>query len=195
MLAFGTKTPSGRAVRVVGVSRTGAIVAPSIALWVPGRGLGPCPKWASDGSRLAYLSGQKVVVRALDGSSLRVAPGDPVVEDFRRNKERLLSPRGDLIVRQIQSTCVVVIARPDGSDRRVLKRLGLVCPYAVAGWSPDGRKVILMQDVTGIHFTMVAVSVDAPFDIVPIVVQVPVNHARSWPGYGDVSWQPSPIRD
>ncbi len=33
---------------------------------------------------------------------------------------------------------------------------------------------------------MSAVSVDAPFDIEPIVVRVRVNHGRSWPGRGDV---------
>ncbi len=195
MLAFGTKSPSGRAVRVVGVTRAGAIVAPSIELRVSGRGLGPCPRWASDGSRLAYISGRTVIVRALDGSSPPAAPGDPVIEDFRGSKRGLLSPGGDLIVRDTisQSTCVVDVARPDGSDRRELR--GLLCPYAVAGWSPDGRKVIVMQDISGLHFTMLAVSVDAPFDIVPIVVQVRVNHGRSWPGHGDVSWQPTLLRD
>jgi hypothetical protein len=36
------------------------------------------------------------------------------------------------------------------------------------------------------------VSVDAPFEVLPIVVRVRVNHPRSWPGRGDVSWQPRP---
>jgi hypothetical protein len=88
--------------------------------------------------------------------------------------------------------CEVAVARPDGSGHRVLK--DLLCPYAVAGWSPDGRKILVMYDVSGLHFTMSAVSVDAPFDIEPIVVRVRVNHGRSWPGRGDVSWQPVPDR-
>jgi Tol biopolymer transport system component len=197
-LAFGTKTPGGRAVRVVGVSRTGAIIAPSIDLRVPGRGLGPCPKWSSDGLRLAYvrertaISGRTLIIRALDGSSPRAASGDPVIKDFSRSKTRILSPSGNLAARLVnnQGMCEVVVARPDGSSRRVLK--DLLCPYAVAGWSPDGRQIIVMQDIDGSHFTMNAVSVDAPYDIVPIVVQVRVNHGRSWPGYGDVSWQSRP---
>ena len=50
-----------------------------------------------------------------------------------------------------------------------------------------------MFDVSGRHFTMVAVSVSAPFTRVLVVERVRVNHIRhgiSWPGRGDVSWQP-----
>ncbi len=49
-----------------------------------------------------------------------------------------------------------------------------------------------MKDMDGQHFAMVAVPVNAPADAAPVVVGVRVNHARSWPGYGDVSWQPKP---
>ena len=62
----------------------------------------------------------------------------------------------------------------------------------MAAWSPDGRKLLVMQDVGGVNFTMFAVSVDAPFESVPVVEMVRVNHARSWPGRYDVSWQPRP---
>ena len=48
-----------------------------------------------------------------------------------------------------------------------------------------------MRDVGG-GFTMRAVSVDAPFVWTTVVDYVVVNNARSWPGYGDVSWQPIP---
>jgi hypothetical protein len=90
------------------------------------------------------------------------------------------------------------VTRPDGSDRRELNVAG--CPYAVAGWSPDGQKVLLMVDVSnsfladatrGATFTMLAASVNPPYEVVPIVKAVRVNHARSWPGYHDVSWQPA----
>jgi len=189
MLAFGTKSRRGRSVRVVGVTTTGELVAPRIELKVPGYGRGPCPRWSADGSRLAYLIGRRVVVRGLDGSSPHAARGDPVVADFSVGGDRIPSPAGDLVVRRSTiDPCWAVVARPDGSDRRVPK--DLLCPYAVAGWSPDGRKVIVMQDVSGLHFTMSAVSVDAPFEVVPIVVRVRVNHPRSWPRRGDVSWQP-----
>jgi hypothetical protein len=186
MLAFGTRSPSGRTVRVVGVSLAGTLVAPSIVLEVPGKGLAPCPRWASDGSRLAYVSGDAVVVRGLDGSSPDAVPGDPVRADFGGNPDRLVSPNGDLVAR-LAPTCGVLVARPDGSDERAL---GTGCVYAVAAWSPDSRSILVMRDVDGRHFRMVAWSVDAPFESVVVVDRVPVNHARSWPGFGDVSWQP-----
>jgi hypothetical protein len=106
-----------------------------------------------------------------DPTSLRRSPGERVVGD--------LFPAGG---------SALVVARPDGSDRRVLH---VGCSYAVAAWSPDGRKLLVMKDVSGFHFAMLAVSVDAPYETVPIVGGVRVNHPRSWPGHGDVSWQPS----
>ena len=86
----------------------------------------------------------------------------------------------------------MVVERPDGSHRRDLDP---GCPYhfyAVAAWSPDRRKLLVMRDVSGIDFSMFAVSVEAPFEIVPVVENVRVNNTRSWPGRRDVSWQPRP---
>ena len=51
-----------------------------------------------------------------------------------------------------------------------------------------------MKDMDGLHFAMIAVSVNAPFAITAVVADVRVNHARSWPRYGDVSWQPACAR-
>jgi Tol biopolymer transport system component len=190
MLAFGTQSPRGRAVRVVGVTPTGEIVEPSIDLKVAGSGVGPCPRWSSDGSRLAYLSGGKVIVRALDGSSPLIAAGDPGIDDFGRGDLALVAPAGNLVAHlTTDAGCALVVARPDGSDERSMHFYP--CMYAVAAWSPDGRKLLVMEDVSGRDFTMFATSVDAPFDTVPIVQSVRVNHGRSWPGRGDVSWQPT----
>jgi hypothetical protein len=191
MLAYGTKSPTGRSLRVVGVTHTGAIVAPSIDLKVAGSGAGPCPRWSSDGSRLAYRSGSKVIVRALDGSSPPIAAGDPVISDFRRGlNSALVSPAGNLVARlTFDAGCRLFVARPGGSHKRALRFHP--CMYAVAAWSPDGRKLLVMQDISGRDFTMFAASVDAPFETVPIVQSVRVNHGRSWPGRGDVSWQPT----
>src|SRR5918998_674409 len=102
MLAFGTKSPAGPGLRVVGVSRTGEITSPNIDLEVPGEGRAPCPRWSSDGSRLVYLHRGTVIVRALDGSSPPAAQGDPVVADFRRGRALIrgvVSPSGELIAR------------------------------------------------------------------------------------------------
>jgi hypothetical protein len=138
---------------------------------------------------LAYLEASgTIVVRSLDGSRrLSWAKGDPRIRDFDRNKPVLVSPTGDRVARQVGSP--VVVWRPGPSARRVID---VDSPgYAIAGWSPDGRKLLLMTDVDG-GFTMRAVSVEAPFASTPVVAYVRVNNARSWPGYGDVSWQPIP---
>jgi hypothetical protein len=201
MLAYGTKSPTGRSLRVVGVTRTGAIVAPSIELKIAGSGDAPCPRWSSDGSRLAYRSGPKVIVRALDGSSPPIAAGDPAISDFRRGlNSPLASPAGHLVARlTYDAGCRLFVARPDGSHEHVSRFQPNACPYAVAAWSPDGRKLLVMaeggpppppDEAGNPGFAMFAVSVNAPFETVPIVRSVRVNHARSWPGRGDVSWQP-----
>ena len=49
-----------------------------------------------------------------------------------------------------------------------------------------------MYDVTGKDFTMFAQPVGAPFKRLRVVERVRVNHGASWPGRGDVSWQPRP---
>lgn len=188
MLAFGARSRKRRAIRVVGVTRDGAVVAPRIRLPVDGGGDAPCPRWSADGSRLAYLKGGQVVVRELDGSLGRRRAGDPTVGDFRRNVSMLVSPAGDRVARDVG--CDVEVTRLDGTEPRDLN-VGVGCFYALAGWSPKGRELLLMVDISGFHFTMYAVPVDRAGEAVPVAVAVRVNHPRSWPRYGDVSWQPS----
>jgi hypothetical protein len=55
----------------------------------------------------------------------------------------------------------------------------------------DVSNSFLADATRGAKFTMLAASVNPPYDVVPIVKAVRVNHARSWPGYHDVSWQPA----
>jgi WD40-like Beta Propeller Repeat len=187
MLAFGRKAPGGQAIIVVGVTRDGTIGAPNVALKVPGS-QARCPKWSSDSSRLAYVDRSgKIVVRALDGSTRHRKAGDPTLHDFEGHRRKLASPTGDLVARLSNSG--IVVSQPDDSDRRVLR--DSPPSYAIGGWSPDGRKLLVMQDVGG-GFRMRAVSVDPPFVSTTVVAVVPVNGSRSWPGYGDVSWQPIP---
>jgi len=80
----------------------------------------------------------------------------------------------------------LIVERPDGSDSRVVDRRALW----VATWSPDGQEILLMEDVDGVHLAIHAVSVNAPFESVPVVEGVRVNGPRAWPGRNDVSWQP-----
>ena len=176
---------------VIRVGPEGPIAKGRIVLTVPG-GLVRCPRWSSNSSRLAYLDHdrRKVVVRGLDGSKWHRASGDPTIHDFDRSVGELVSPTGDLVAKS--GPHGIVVSRPDGSDQRVVKDdLGGYPSYGIGGWSPDGRKLLLMKDVGG-GFSMRAVSVDPPFASEMVVAHVPVNNARSWPGYGDVSWQPIP---
>ena len=200
-LAFGTKSPKRRAIRIVGVDRDGTVVrAPmygdyvvgrrrnvATPLALQGRGDASCPRWSAHGSRLAYLDGGRVVVRGLNGSFLRRRAGDPARGDFRRNHHEVVSPEGDRIARLDGG---VVVSRLDGSEAHDLG-VEFFGSYAVAAWSPDGQKLLVMRDISGFHFTMLAVPVDAPSEAVPVAVAVRVNHPRSWPGNGDVSWQSS----
>jgi dipeptidyl aminopeptidase/acylaminoacyl peptidase len=146
-----------------------------------------CPRWSSNSRRLAYLDHGRVVVRDLRGVKRRQSDGDPAIHDFDTHKDKMVSPTGDLVARPGPDGTIV--SRPDGSDQRVISG----SYYASGGWSPDGRKLLFMQDVGG-GFTMTAVSVDPPFAALTVVAYARVNNARSWPGYGDVSWQPAPDR-
>jgi hypothetical protein len=198
MLAFGRRTTHGRTIRVVGVGSDGTIGPPRITLAVPQiNELAPCPKWSADSSRIAYVdTRQKLVVRGLDGSRQPRRVGDPRLGDFNQDDSPAVGPSGLLVARRESASasgmgCVFVVSRSNGSHTRVIS--DQPCSYAIGGWSPDGRKLLVMRDVGG-GFTMRAVSVDAPFTSTPIATNVPVNNARSWPGYGDVSWQPIPRR-
>ncbi len=188
MLAFGIRSPAGLSLTVVRMTRAGRRAHLEVR---EGR-QPPCPQWSADSSRLAYVRGGRVIVRGLDGLSPRRGVGDPVIQDFGgRYADSLASPTGDLVARRTDSPCGLVVERPDGSDRRHLP-VGCLGIYAVAAWSPDGRKLLVMKDVSGLNFTMLAVSVDAPFETVPVVQGVRVNSSHSWPGRYDVSWQPRP---
>jgi Tol biopolymer transport system component len=187
-LAFGVALNQGRAIVVLRVDATGVIGNP-VRITVPGSNPPVCPRWSSDGTRVAYLDGERVVVRNIDGSTpaARVA-GDPRQEDFALGDSSapLRSPAGDRIVGPDPSGgCQFVAARADGTAAHVIPG---VCGWAVA-WSPDDRQVLFLTDMGG-AFDIRAIEVDSPFNMVQIVSRVPVNGERSWPGVGDVSWQP-----
>jgi hypothetical protein len=97
--------------------------------------------------------------------------------DRARNLNPVVSPTGDLIARHVD--CKVVVSRRDGSDERAIEGTP-PCSYAIAAWSPDGRRLVLMRDIGGHEFEMIAVSVTPPFSRSFLAVGR-VNHARSWP--------------
>jgi WD40 repeat protein len=191
MLAFARVVPgavsAGSTVVVVRITSRGPVRAGRVVLNVPG-GAARCPRWSANSSRLAYLYRGKVVIRGLDGTRKHRAKGDPTIRDFDTSGKEIVSPTGELIATLGDSS--IIISRPDGTTQSTIPDNG---SYAIAGWSPDGRALLLMQDVGG-GFQMRAVSVDPPFVSRTVVDYVGVNGARSWPGYGDVSWQPKPRR-
>ena len=192
-LAYGVAGPQGRDVVVLGVDADGVIDDP-VSIGVPGSGPVPCPRWSSDGRRIAYvLDGDPdgtgrptLVVRGLDGSTPAAEAGDPSLKDFDP-PDALVSPSGMWTVRLVSTDagCEMVVTKPDGPVH--VFPLGY-CPYAIAAWSPDGQQVLLMQDV-GDGFSINAIDVDSGLAI-SIVSDVATHASRDWPGWGDVSWQP-----
>jgi len=190
LLAFARETRAGSRIVVIRVGPRGPVATGRRVLKVRA-GRARCPVWSMNSRRLAYLDHGRVAVRDLHGSRQQRSDGDPRVRDFDRSVDEFVSPTGDLVARRGPDYAIVV-SRPDGSDKRVIKDdLGGYPSYGIGGWSPDERKLLLMKDVGG-GFSMRAVSVDPPFAPETIVAYARVNNARSWPGYGDVSWQPIP---
>ena len=189
-IAFGVVTAQSRSV-VVGRIGVDPVLLDPTRLDVTRSGPAPCPRWSSDGTRLAYLDGETLVVRGLDGATLRPTAGDPRVEDFEPagSGDPLLSPTGDRSVRveADDAGCRLVIATPDGSAAEGVPMA--FCPYAIPTWSPDGRQVLLMEDISGHDFAIHALTAERPFEIATVVASIRTNGARSWPGPGDVSWQ------
>lgn len=208
-LAYGHKFESDRAVVILAVAADGSVSEitrlelPEESSADPWRSRvqppAPCPRWTSDGVSIAYEQDGSVVVRGLDGSTRPAGDGDPTLGELQvwvspeallqeqpelevlRDREfgPLPSPDGEWIV-----DGEFRLARRDGSDMR---RLGNA--YAVPTWSPDSRYLLTMQDV-GDGFKMVMRPIEEPFESVVLVPFMSVNGARSWPGRGDVSWQP-----
>ncbi len=208
-LVYGEHAGSNRALVFLAVSSDGS-TSETARLDVPGEGNVPCPRWSSDGTRVAYVEGDSlvyvehrngtIVVRGLDGSTLAPGPGDPSVEDFQRSVDtRLLSPTGDLVA--LTDERGLVVTKPDGSGARILvspHQFSVIgnypepfdlLPYAVPAWSADGRYVVAMLDV-GEAFSLLEISVQSPVETVVLASNVGVNGASRWPGRGDVSWQP-----
>jgi hypothetical protein len=188
-LAFGELSSQGRAVVVVGLDANGAINQTE-RLAVPGSGEAVCVRWSSDGTRIAYHDSHQIVVRGLGGSTLPGAPGDPSDSYFvpAYDSDPLRSPSGDWArLSSVAGGCQLVVSPPDGSPAHVLPLS--YCPYALAAWSPDGRQVLLMEDVSGSAFTIHAIAVDSSTDVA-VVSAVGTNGAPAWPGRGDISWQP-----
>jgi hypothetical protein len=185
-LAYGVRTDLDRAVIVRAVDANGVSGDP-VRFDVPGPGPAVCVRWSSDGTRLGYLDGTTLIVRGLDGSTKTAAAGDPTVTDIQRTRDPsapLVSRSGNWIARL--SDMQLVVMRRDGSDAHVI---ALKVSGTLAAWSPDGRQVLLLEDA-GLATTVEAIGIDSTVDVT-IVSAIGTNGARSSPGRGDVSWQPT----
>jgi len=140
-LVYGHRDGASRALILLAVHADGS-VSETARLDVPGDSNVPCPRWSTDGNRLAYLDGLSrdgvplgqpvsVVVRGLDGSTVVPGPTDPNLDDLSRTRSMVdsnargavlstpfESPLGDWAV--LADSRGVIIERPDGSDARVL---------------------------------------------------------------------------
>jgi hypothetical protein len=202
MLAFAREKAAvySSVVVIVRIGAQGPILSGRRVVKGP-EGEAPCPQWSADSSRLAYRYRGKVIVFGLDGKRRPRVSGDPTIHDFVSTargtigrKNGIVSPSRKLIAWQ-RPDYGVVVSRPDGSDQRVIPAQGGEpgeSTYGIAGWSPDGRKLLLMYDVGGAR--MSAVSVTPPFASKTVADDIRLGTARLWPGYGDVSWQPIPRR-
>lgn len=213
-LVYGHRDGASRALILLAVHADGS-VSETARLDVPGGSNVPCPRWSTDGKRLAYLDGlsrdgvplgqpASVVVRGLDGSTVVPGPTDPNLDDLSRtssfvdSNKPLKSPLGDWAV--LADSRGVIIERPDGSDARVLLtpeefgalvgEHGDLTPYSIPAWSPDGRFVLAVGDVGGPSFTLAAIPVESPAQSIVLAHDVAVNSASNWPVRGDSSWQP-----
>jgi Tol biopolymer transport system component len=180
--------PVRSTITVVHIGPRGPLRAGKVVLKVPGDAT-RCPRWLANSSRLGYLYRGKVVVRGLDGSRQHLAKGDPTIRDFNVRRAEIASPTGELSAKR--GADGIVVSRPDGTTWSVIPyALG---GYAIAGWSPDGRKLLLATQVGVVDFQLRAVSVDPPFVSQKVVARIRVLGTRAAPpGYGDVSWQPVP---
>lgn len=195
-LAYGAKTDMDTSLVVLNVSADGSVSD----LTRIGLGAGesaPCPRWSHDGTRVAFLSeAGTAVVHGLDGSTPEEGDEDITVTELRATmppidgQSSIRSPDGSSLASLEDDLIIVVDTDDDGSERReVPAGCGDPPCYGLASWSPDGRYILVMKD-TGATAQILAVSVEQPFETKVMVDSLPVNGARSWPGFGDISWQP-----
>ena len=86
--------------------------------------------WSPDGSKLAYVSNDDLVVVSIDGSGHKLV----VSSTFSKMSSPAWSPDGQWIAFAARSD--VYLIRADGTDRRLL-----VMDGSAPAWSPDGTKI------------------------------------------------------
>ena len=202
-LVYGEGTDSSHALVVLAVATDGTIDEVT-RIDVPLEPAAPCPAWwSADGLNIGYIQRSstayqepddpRLVIRGIDGSTPGVGAGDPTIEELMGDRLNgmegpLLSPDHRLTAEgETDPCCGLIVSKPDGSDRRVIDTQGGF--YSISAWSPDSRYLLILRDVGG-GFDIVAYTIDEPYESVVVASRIQVNGQRSWPGRGDVAWQP-----
>jgi Tol biopolymer transport system component len=109
----------------------------------------PAIAWSPDGARLAfggYVQGvTSIVVAASDGSGAVAITDRTAIDDLPS-----WSPDGSLIAYRItpfdRSSRSLAVARPDGSDERILATVtGPEATLSIAHWSPDSSRLAYLR--------------------------------------------------
>lgn len=96
---------------------------------------GYSPTWSPDNSRLAYVWGRVMIMRA-DGSPVRRLPLDDVWQVA-------WSPRGSqLVISRGADAPSLQLVRPDGRGLRMLRRAPRGEAFLNPKWAPDGRRIV-----------------------------------------------------
>jgi hypothetical protein len=147
--------------------------------------------WSPDGSRLVYSDEEGRSVED-GGGGFVDAGGTVTVLTVRAPSELILLGRGDDPMWAPSTEEVAFragdglkIAQADGSGSRLVHPSG----YGFGGWSPVGDYLLMMIDVSGHSYDLVAVSTTGGANTV-IAAAIETGSSRNFPDMGDVSWQP-----
>jgi hypothetical protein len=144
----------------------------------------PWISWSPDGSRLAFHDTLGVAGVAPAENGVLTIDGSAPVRPIGPGTEPIWSPLGN----SIALDNLTIASAVDG--RRTVQQNGIYDGgYGFGGWSPDGRWLLRMIDVSGFSFTLVAISIDAEPQVV-LASGVQTGSSRNFPDLGDVSWQP-----
>jgi Tol biopolymer transport system component len=139
--------------------------------------------WSSDGSRIVFADELQLQDKGVSNITVLTInqPSDAII--LGRGTKPAWAPLADEIAALTDGGLTVY--RADRSGSRILR---LASAYGFGGWSPDGGYALIMVDVSGQSYDLIAISTTGG-DPVPIARAVNTGGSRNFPDMGDVSWQ------